>query len=65
MDKNKVVIRRKHTNTTFEVSNNQLLMDVFADPYSSNPKMLVLIRLTDVDVRRLRDLCDTLLEEVA
>lgn len=60
---NKVVVRRKHTNTTFVISNREIIMDVTLDPYGGDAKLLSLTRLKQTDVQRLRDLCDRLLEE--
>ena len=58
----RIVIRRKHFNTTFTIENDAILMDVVLDPYDSkNLKLLALLNLTKQDVRRLRDLCDMLL----
>ena len=55
------VIRRKHTNTTFAIENNAILMDVTLDPHSGDAKLLALVNLQPLDVLRLRDLCNLLL----
>ena len=59
----RIVVRRKHTNTTFAIENLAMLMDVTLDPYGGDAKLLALVNLTHLDVRRLRDLCNVLLGE--
>ena len=63
LKKKRIVIRRKHTNTTFAIENLAMLMDVTLDPYGGDAKLLALVNLTRLDVERLRDLCDLLLAE--
>ena len=56
----RIVIRRKHTNTTFAISNGEVIMDVTLDPYGGDAKLLALVRLTRHDWARLRNLLNTL-----
>ena len=63
LKKKRIVIRRKHTSTTFAIENNAILLDVTLDPYSGDAKLLALVNLKPHDVLRLRDLCNMLLGE--
>ena len=63
MNKKQIVIRRKHTNTTFVIHKGSIIMDTTLDPYGGDAKLLALVNLTSRDVERLRDLCNVLLAE--
>jgi hypothetical protein len=59
----RVLVRRKHTNTTFTIKNCEVIMDVVLDPYGGGVKLLALTRLTRGDCKALRNLLDGLLAE--